>query len=342
MAKRKYALNKCPGRYLIFLAVLIGWLGIDSAMATDNLSAYDPLHLEKTARVEIFSNSFTDPAREVEIPIRIFVPAANSARPVVIFSHGLGGSRDNNSYLGNHWAARGYVAVFLQHPGSDESVWKGKGPNNFMGAMQQAASVTNLKSRVEDVKALLNQLEIWNSAENSPVRGILDLSRIGISGHSFGARTAQAVSGQRFPMIDDGWNDSRIKAAVMFSPSAPKRGDPKRAFGQVQIPWMLMTGTKDVGKIGGSEVEDRLKVFPALPENGKYELYLFDAEHSAFAERTGIKLSQQQNPNHHRVILALTTAFWDAWLRDDSQARSWLDGDGPSSLLEEKDRWQRK
>jgi putative SOS response-associated peptidase YedK len=53
-------------------------------------------------------------------------------------------------------------------------------------------------------------------------------------------------------------------------------------------------------------------------------------------------LSQQQNPNHHRVILALTTAFWDAWLRDDSQARAWLDGDGPSSLLEEKDRWQRK
>lgn len=37
----------------------------------------------------------------------------------------LGGSRHCSSYLGEHWSARGYVAVFLQHPGSDELVWKG-------------------------------------------------------------------------------------------------------------------------------------------------------------------------------------------------------------------------
>jgi hypothetical protein len=42
------------------------------------------------------------------------------------------------------------------------------------------------------------------------------------------------------------------------------------------------------------------------------------------------------------VILALSTAFWDAFLREDDDARAWLDGDGPRTLLEADDRWQRK
>ena len=53
-------------------------------------------------------------------------------------------------------------------------------------------------------------------------------------------------------------------------------------------------------------------------------------------------IREKRNPNHHRVILALSTAFWDAWLRDDAAAKAWLDGDGPKSVLEKNDRWQRK
>ena len=39
---------------------------------------------------------------------------------------------------------------------------------------------------------------------------------------------------------------------------------------------------------------------------------------------------------------ALTTAFWDAYLRDDPSAKSWFVGDGPRSLLEKGDKWQKK
>jgi predicted dienelactone hydrolase len=57
------------------------------------------------------------------------------AAPVVLFSHGLGGSRTGSVFLGEHWAARGYVAVFLQHPGSDDSIWKDKPWQERMRAM---------------------------------------------------------------------------------------------------------------------------------------------------------------------------------------------------------------
>ena len=44
----------------------------------------------------------------------------------------------------------------------------------------------------------------------------------------------------------------------------------------------------------------------------------------------------RRNPNHHRSILALTTAFWDAYLRDDARGKAWLDGDGPEDSGERR------
>lgn len=66
------------------------------------------------------------------------------------------------------------------------------------------------------------------------------------------------------------------------------------------------------------------------------------AEHSAFGDRALPGDTHERNPNHHRAILALTTAFWDAYLRDDADAKKWLDGDDAKSVLEKADHWQRK
>jgi predicted dienelactone hydrolase len=161
-------------------------------------------------------------------------------------------------------------------------------------------------------------------------------------GHSFGALTTQAVSGQESSFGFMHAKDPRIKAAVAFSPSAPRLGDPKKAFGSVSIPWLLMTGTKDVALIGDADLNSRLAVFPALPAGGKYELVLEGAEHSAFGDRPLPGDSEKRNPNHHRAILALSTAFWDAYLRGDKAAQAWLDGPSARAVLDPKDRWQRK
>jgi len=79
-----------------------------------------------------------------------------------------------------------------------------------------------------------------------------------------------------------------------------------------------------------------------VPPGGKYELVLYDAEHSAFTDRALPGDKAQRNPNHHRAILALSTAFWDAYLGNNQAAKDWLDGNGPGSILEKKDRWQKK
>jgi predicted dienelactone hydrolase len=304
---------------------------------------YDPLRLSGQISTAPLDVIVRDEARAREIPLRVYLPAKKLAAPVVLFSHGLGGTREGSAFLGRQWAARGYVAVFLQHSGSDDSVLKNKPVAKRMDAMRQAIGLENFLLRVKDVSATLDQLQRWSTSDGNELKGRLDLERVGMSGHSFGAVTTQAVSGQWFPLNRTSLAERRIKAAIAFSPSVPRdRSDPKQAFGEVKIPWMLMTGTKDSAPIGAVDAKSRLLVFPALPPGGKYELVLDNAEHSAFTDRRLPGDKEKRNLNHHRVILALSTAFWDAYLRGDAKAKAWLDGDGPNSVLEGGDRWQKK
>jgi len=87
-------------------------------------------------------------------------------------------------------------------------------------------------------------------------------------------------------------------------------------------------------------MESRLAVYPALQGAPKYQVVLHNAEHSVFTDRALPGDREPRNPNHHRVILALSTAFWDAYLRGDATALAWLNGPGPRSLMEADDQWQ--
>lgn len=314
--------------------------------AATAIFAYDPLKLPEAVLAAPLDFVVQDAKRDRALPVRVYLPATTKAAPVVLFSHGLGGSCQNNPYLGKHWSARGYAVVFVQHPGSDESVWRGQRPAQIPAAMRQAASLENFLLRVADIPAVLDQLTRWHVDELHALRGRLDLTRVGMSGHSFGAVTTQAVSGQSLPVGGARFTDPRIKAAIMLSPSVPAAGSAERAFGSVRLPWLLMTGTKDVARIGattiGGDLDSRLGVYPALPPGDKYELVLHDGEHGAFGERALPGEGANRNPNHHRVILALSTAFWDAFLKGDAEAKAWLNGEGSRSVMEKDDKWQRK
>ncbi len=324
------------------ILVLILGATLPRSLAQEN-PAYDPLSVPSAPEARTEDLAIEDRARNRKIPILVYLPAQSNPAPVVLFSHGLGGARSNNPYLGRHWAARGYLAVFLQHSGSDESVWKDAPVADRMARLKQAASLSNFLLRAADVKAVLDQLETWNRQDGHPLNGRMDLARVGMSGHSFGAVTTQAVSGERFPNSRRSFTDPRIRAAVLMSPSTPARASAASAFSQVKIPWLVMTGTRDTSILGVSDVKSRLAVYPALPEGvGVYELVLDKAEHSAFSERALPGDLEKRNPNHHRAILALSTAFWDAYLKQDPDARKWLDGKGPESVLEPGDRWRHK
>jgi len=314
-------------------------------------ATYDPLEVSAEFTAETLDLAFTREVQqgwrkkaEREVPLLFYLPATAEPAPVILFSHGLGGERTGSAFLGKHWAARGFVVVYPQHHGSDDALWKDKKPAAAWAGMVKGASSKNLDLRTGDIKATLDQLAVWNKDPKHPLFGRLDLEHIGMSGHSFGAVTTEHVSGQAaglFGKRNDDEYEPRIDAAMPFSPSTPRFGAAKKAFATVEIPWMLMTGTLDEAPIGGQTPESRREVFPALPKtNARFELVLDGAEHSVFTERKLPGDAAPRNPNHHRVILALSTAFWDAYLRGDKTALAWLTGDGPRSVMEAADLWQ--
>lgn len=304
-------------------------------------SGYDPTSISEKFKPEYKDFTIRDEKRSRDLPIRVFLPTTTEKAPVILFSHGLGGGRTMYGYLGERWSARGYIVVHLQHPGSDDSVWKEKGMGERKAAIVAAANAENYLARNKDVPAVLDELERWNADKKHPLYGRLDLKHVGMSGHSFGAKTTQAVSGEAF-MGKQPFVDSRILAAIPMSPSPAKKLSPDKSFGEVKIPWMTMTGTKDDSPIGEENYESRSKVYPALPKGDKYNLVLNEAEHSVFGDRELPMKAKKRNPNHHKAILALSTAFWDAYLKDDPAAKKWLAGDAPKQILDKEDIFDRK
>ena len=319
--------------------LVLALLGI--VMSTAHADDYVPS--SKIGEATVTDEQFSYDDRIV--PLRIYLPESTKPAPVILFSHGLGGSREGGAYLGKYWAERGYVMVAMQHAGSDIDVIRNAAPARRYSAVKEAANAVNAKARVRDVAATLDHLEQLTKP-NGKFANRFDLRHVGMSGHSFGAVTTQAVSGQNYKVFGQMNTDDRIKAALALSPSPPAVGHDDTTFAKVGIPWMLMTGTKDDSPIGKkTDAASRRLVFPGLPTAGHfYELCLKNAEHSAFADvRDGLRARKNwRNPNHHKAIQVLSTAFWEAYLRNDANAKAWLNSDKAKSALEPGDEWQRK
>ncbi len=327
----------CMPGAIIWQLVLACGVAVPGTLRAES---YDPLQKPKSVAATVAELVVQDEERSREIPLKLYLPAAKAPAPLILFSHGLGGTRNGCSYLGVHWSARGYVVVALQHRGSDDGVWRDLRLGQRIVAMRRAGSPENLALRVGDVRRVLDQLTTWNTTPEHPLAGRLNLQQIGMSGHSFGAITAQVLGGEKFSEDGDR-RDGRIRAVVALSPSIPHEEDPAIAFESVAIPWLMITGTKDVVTMFKTNLESRLGVYRNLPEKiDRYELVLYEAEHSAFTDIRMAWDRGERNPNHHRAVLAVSTAFWDFYLRGDAQAGDWLKRDRVRSVLEQKDAWQ--
>ena len=284
-----------------------------------------------------------DVKRKRTVPVKVYLSESKGERPVVLFSHGLGGSRDNNAYLGNHWAKSGYVCVFMQHTGSDSSVWKKAERANRLTALKNAAGLQATLNRLNDVKFVIDQLEKWADSKGHPLAGNMDLRHIGMCGHSYGAVTTLGVMGRKYS-FNRSFGDPRIDAFMPMSPQPGKRPSPEKSFGHIKAPVLCMTGTKD-----GSPIDPRLKpdtrqqVYAAMPKGDKYQLVFEGGEHFAFGDSGGFR-TRGRNPKHHPAIQEISTRFWNAYLKGDLAAKKWLQSAAPRKAcdLHSKDVWEWK
>ena len=280
------------------------------------------LFIQSLAAVELKEYYFDVNARSVKLPIKVYLQTEAKSKPLIVYSHGLGGSRETKKYLLEHWAKAGFICVSVQHPGSDETVWKNAARGNRLKAMKDAASIKQFQNRTKDIPAALDQLEQWLKDPNHPLHGKVDMKKIGMSGHSFGAITSQAMMGTKYPG-NVSFEEKRFLAFLLMSPSkVPLISDQSKAFGHIKKAVFCMTGTKDSSVIKpGIGYEERLAVYKALQKGDKY-LYVFDGgKHNLFSGPTCFspKLLEQ-----HKTIQGLSLNFFKAYLLQDNTSKQTL------------------
>jgi predicted dienelactone hydrolase len=286
----------------------------------------------QTSRAQWLDNS-----RQRAIPYKIYWPATKAPAPVIIFSHGLGGSRDGYEYLGKGWAQAGFVSVHLQHAGSDSELWQNKGiqsKSELLRVFGRAATPRNAVDRAKDVSFALDELAKMNRSGTHQNR--LDLSRVGMAGHSFGANTTLMVSGLNSARrARSSLLDSRIKAAIPMSSPAPReQADLKSVYSGIKIPMLHMTGTEDTSPIGDDSAQDRLLPYQNITAPHQYLLVFQGGDHMVFSGRRQSEDPKQaaQDKTFQALILQSSTVFWNAYLKNDAKAQNWLRNDFKNAL----------
>lgn len=148
---------------------------------------------------------------------RTGAPALLDKRPVVLFSPGSGISRTLGTVLVEELASRGYVVVAIDHT-HDASEVEFPGGRLEVGAMPEQTPAVRQKAvgvRTADASFVLDQLAVLRRGGNPDAehralpRGLgraLDLSRVGVFGHSIGGMAAAQLM----------FSDTRVDAGINF------------------------------------------------------------------------------------------------------------------------------
>lgn len=265
-----------------------------------------------------------DEARGRSVPVRLYLPdGAQAGKPVplVVFSHGIGGSRMGYSYLGRYWASQGYASLHLQHVGSDRNLWVGN-PFGLVGRLHDAAQDKEAIARVLDLHFALDQLLA------GPLAARVDANRIVAAGHSYGANTTLLAAGAQVERAGQklDFRDPRIKAAIILSaPPFYGESDPAKILAGITVPTLHVTATEDIIRIPGyySGANDRVAVFDATGSPRKALAVFSGGSHSMFTDRSGTG-GMALNPKVKEATRALSLAFLkDVFDGEDAALRQW-------------------
>jgi predicted dienelactone hydrolase len=293
---------KGPGtarpRWRWLLALFLTW----SAAIADPVNVVEDLVLN-------------DAARDRQVPLKIYYPQQErpGGYPVVIFSHGSGGSKDGYEYLGRFWAENGYVVIHVTHIEVGLSIVTINSGANSPAAVK-AAKEDPVINRPQDISFIIDSLP--SIARARPDLGDrMDSTRIGVAGHSFGAYTAMAVAGAviHLPRGETRtFGDPRVKAFIALSPQGPGiNGFAIDSWAPITRPMLTISGTEDRIGVRNGDPAEHLQPFKHMPPAGKFQVTVPGVTHNGFGD------SRLDGTPSHEFIKRVGLAFWDTALREN-------------------------
>jgi dienelactone hydrolase len=277
-------------------------------------------HIVDTSRRELYPHDINHPYRE--FMIHVWSPKTQEQCPLILFSHGLGGTFNGLSYtaLCEYCASHGYVVVSVSHMYASKLIQLPDGrsagylfPAQFHYQQKKDMYSTEIETWVADMMCTLD----W-CAEHD-----IDLSRVGVMGHSLGGSTAIQLCR----------SDSRIKAAVNFD--GPLYGANK--LSSVDQPVMFIVGSFVApGLNPGLSVAARdalmwaqyfgkgslplINAFISVQQSDVYKITIEGIVHGTFSDQALMPdptlLPWLIDGNQaHTIINSYVTAFFDCYLK---------------------------
>lgn len=249
-------------------------------------------------------------------------PMRDGKYPLIVFSHGSGGTRVGYTFFVEHMASHGYIVMSADHTGNSRFTFLNGQVVERGGPRAQSSAV----DRPKDVSFLIDSMTRMNNGADSRFAGRVDMERVGVSGMSFGGSTTMRALNQ----------DARIKAGIMLAPGG---GAGERT--NTTTPIMMMIGTEDstVRERGNA----RSRQYYEESKGPRYLVEIKDAGHFSFTsveqynseygngigkgkritipDEDVVYLSPEET---HGIINSYAAAFWGAYLKRDPRYVAYL------------------
>lgn len=236
-------------------------------------------------------------------------PVSPGSHPVVLFSHGMGGTDRAQAWLGAALAERGAITVVVNHP---HSTW---------GDFDMAEGVAHW-TRAQDMSAALDALQALPE-----FAGHLDLTRVMAAGFSFGGWTALSLGGAR-------GNHAGIVAAcqrftdmeacgLLLSDEVNLPGiDPALWNASYADPRVTHVTAIDPGFVWGLETADIVDLLPQTRVIGfggaGDRMLATDFDRSGLSGLLGDRKVERFDPAYHFSAMPLCTAAGAAILAEEN------------------------
>lgn len=293
-------------------------------------TALVPLKVASNIFAVVKSTDFTlrDEKRSRDIECRVYYPEAGEKLPLIIFSHGFGGDKTAFAAISQHVAEQGFVIIHPSHidgfgrSGAKEGV---RGFRNLLrgdagGLTKQLDDPLKIEGRVSDVRCVIDSIEQLYSRVPA-LKGRIDTSRIGVGGHSYGAYTTMLIGGVTVDLDgkkDRSFADPRVRCIMPISGQGiGQQGLTESSWAKLTLPMLTMTGSRDQGA-DGQGPDWKKDPFKFSPPGDKYLVFIDGANHFSFGGFGG------RETDVTRTVKATSLAFWNAYLKDDDQAKASL------------------
>ena len=181
--------------------------------------------------------------------------------PLVVFSHGNGGTRHQNTFWFDHLASHGYIIVSADHTGNARNtIIDGR-----LIPFQPDQRANSSSDRVHDMVFLLDEMIRWNRGGDSRFAGRLDTDAACAAGMSFGSFTSVRVADY----------DPRFKAVIPMA-AAPENHT------NLTVPALPMMGTEDLTI--GERGNELIRGYHARHQGPSFLLELINGGHYSFTD----------------------------------------------------------